>query len=148
MLVLTARGTVGDRVAGLNAGADDYLAKPFDLDELEARIRALVRRTQSDTSQRCAKLSFEPASGAFYCQGKPLELTPREHALLKSLIHKPGHAVAKERLLALVFSDEPTTQVDAVEVVVHRLRKKLLPTGAEIMTLRGLGYALVEREDA
>jgi two-component system, OmpR family, response regulator TctD len=148
ILVLTARGTVGDRVAGLNAGADDYLAKPFDLDELEARIRALVRRTQSDTSQRCAKLSFEPGSGAFYCQGKPLELTPREHALLKSLIHKPGHAVAKERLLALVFSDEPATQADAVEVVVHRLRKKLLPTGAEIMTLRGLGYALVERDSA
>lgn len=149
ILVLTARGTVGDRVAGLNAGADDYLAKPFDLDELEARVRALVRRAQGDAAQQqCAQLRFEASSGAFYCQQKLMELTPREHALLKSLIQKPGHAVSKDRLLAQVFVDEPSTHADAVEVVVHRLRKKLVPTGAEIMTLRGLGYALVERTDA
>jgi DNA-binding response OmpR family regulator len=146
ILVLTARGTVGERVSGLNAGADDYLAKPFDLDELEARVRALGRRARGNEEQRCGKLLFEQASGAFYCDKKPLELTPREHALLRSLIQRPGHAVTKERLLSQVFADDPNALADAVEVVVHRLRKKLLTTGAEVMTLRGLGYALREQE--
>jgi two-component system response regulator TctD len=146
VLVLTARGTVGDKVAGLNAGADDYLAKPFDLDELEARLRALGRRVRGNEEDRCAALSYEHQSGAFYCNQKPLELTPREHTLLKSLIHRPGHAVSKERLLAQVFADEPHAQAEAVEVVVHRLRKKLHATGTEIMTLRGLGYALRAQE--
>jgi DNA-binding response OmpR family regulator len=148
ILVLTARGTVGDRVSGLNAGADDYLAKPFDLDELEARVRALGRRLRGNEEDRCGRLILEHASGAFYCDGKPLELTPREQALLKCLIQRPGHAVAKERLLAKVFADEPNAQAEAVEVVVHRLRKKLANTGAEVMTLRGLGYALREQEHA
>lgn len=147
VLALTARATVGDRVSGLNAGADDYLAKPFDLDELEARLRALCRRVRGNEEDRCARLSFEHTSGAFYCDGKLLELSPREHALLKSLIQRPNHAVSKERLLAQVFADEPNALLEAVEVVIHRLRKKLQLTGTEIMTLRGLGYALREQEN-
>jgi two-component system response regulator TctD len=144
VIVLTARGAVGDRVLGLNAGADDYLAKPFDLDELDARIKALMRRRGNgeDSVQQCANLRFERSSGAFYHDDVPLEFTPREHALLKALIAKPGHAVTKERLFRLVFPLEEQRQIEAIEVIVHRLRKKLTETGCEIMTLRGLGYLL------
>lgn len=145
VIILTARGAVGDRVAGLNAGADDYLGKPFDLDELDARIRAHLRRkgnSGEDQSQRCGRLRLDRASGAFYCDDAALEFTPREHTLLKALFAKPGHAVTKERLFRLVFPMEENTQIEAIEVVVHRLRKKLLPTGTEVMTLRGLGYLL------
>jgi two-component system, OmpR family, response regulator TctD len=148
ILVLTARGAVGDRVLGLNAGADDYLAKPFDLDELEARVRALLRRRagrDDEASQSCGPLTLERDSGAFYLAGKPLEVTPREQALLKALIAKPGHAVAKEKLFRLVFPMEQDIQFEAVEVVAYRLRKKLAGSGVSLITLRGLGYLL--RED-
>ena len=148
VLLLTARGTVGDRIVGLNAGADDYLPKPFDLDELEARLRALRRRHQNadhdapDGPQQVGQLRYEPESGAIYHRADVLELTPRELALLKALMIKPGHAVGKERLFELVFPGEADVQYEAVEVVVYRLRKKLAGTGATLMTLRGLGYLL------
>ena len=144
ILVLTARGAVGDRIQGLNAGADDYLAKPFDLDELEARIRALLRRAKGDgeVTHRCGRLRFERDSGAFYLGDEVLELTPREHALLKALIARPGHAVAKERLFRLVFPMEAHVQFEAIEVVAYRLRKKLAGSGVSLVTLRGLGYLL------
>ena len=145
ILVLTARGAVGDRVQGLNAGADDYLAKPFDLDELEARVRALLRRRGGRGDElplACGPLTLERDSGAFYLDGKPLEVTPREQALLKALIAKPGHAVAKEKLFRLVFPMEQDIQFEAVEVVAYRLRKKLAGSGVSLITLRGLGYLL------
>ena len=161
VLILTARGTVGDRIIGLNLGADDYLPKPFDLDELEARLRALGRRkgktgpaashsalnpisnTESGASAYMAgALRYEKESGAIYHEGLILELTPRELALLQALMVKPGHAVAKEKLFALVFPGEVDVQYEAVEVVVYRLRKKLVGTGVTLMTLRGLGYLL------
>jgi len=152
VLILTARGTVGDRIMGLNLGADDYLPKPFDLDELEARLRALSRRriassasssAESDAStQMIGNLRYEKESGAIYHQGLVLELTPRELALLQTLIAKPGHAVSKERLFNLVFPGETDVQYEAVEVVVYRLRKKLVATGVTLVTLRGLGYLL------
>ena len=148
VLILTARGTVGDRVQGLNAGADDYLPKPFDLDELEARVRALHRRHPEHSTDYASSpgvsgaLSYDKDSGAIYHGGQVLELTPRELALLKALLARPGHAVSKERLFELVFPGEAEVQYEAVEVVVYRLRKKLLPTGAKLMTLRGLGYLL------
>ena len=148
VLLLTARGTVGDRIVGLNAGADDYLPKPFDLDELEARLRALRRRNQNAEHetpvgpQSVGQLRYEPGSGAIYHRAEVLELTPRELALLKVLMVKPGHAVGKERLFELVFPGEADVQYEAVEVVVYRLRKKLIGTGANLMTLRGLGYLL------
>ena len=145
VLILTARGTVGDRILGLNSGADDYLPKPFDLDELEARIRALARRTGAETEAAVAEfagLRSDGASGAVYFRGEPLELAPREAALLRALLAKPGHAVAKERLFELVFPDEPEVQIEAIEVVAYRLRKKLADTGAQLVTLRGLGYLL------
>lgn len=149
VIILTARGTVGDRVLGLNTGADDYLAKPFDLDELEARLRALVRRTTpTDTpdadphSVQVGAIRYDKTSGALYYQGQAMELTPRELALMHALLAKPGHAVSKERLFALVFPGEQDVQYEAIEVVVYRLRKKLVGTGITLMTLRGLGYLL------
>ncbi|RZL86484.1 MAG: response regulator transcription factor [Variovorax sp.] len=152
VLLLTARGTVGDRILGLNAGADDYLPKPFDLDELEARIRALHRRHQSSAPdaphgpQRVGGLRYEAESGAIYDRAEVLDLTPRELALLKALMAKPGHAVSKERLFELVFPGEADVHYEAIEVVVYRLRKKLAGTGATLMTLRGLGYLLREEQ--
>ncbi len=152
VLILTARDTVGDRVLGLNAGADDYLTKPFDLDELEARLRALLRRSTGLASAPAQEesvlgaLRYEKQSGALYAWGEPLDLTPRERALIQALIARPGHAVAKERLFALVFPGETEVQYEAVEVVVYRLRKKLAGTGVTLMTLRGLGY-LLKAED-
>ena len=148
LLILTARGTVGDRVIGLNTGADDYLAKPFDLDELEARLRALHRRnaaTQPETAQdriHAGKLHYDKTSGAMYCGEQVMDLTPREVALLSALMHKLGHAVGKEQLFEQVFPNASEVQYEAVEVVVYRLRKKLMGTGVSLMTLRGLGYLL------
>ena len=148
VLILTARGTVGDRIMGLNSGADDYLPKPFDLDELEARLRALSRRRSSADSEpdkaqhQLGQLRYEKESGAIYHRDQILELTPRELALLQALIVKPGQAVAKEKLFELVFPGETNVQYEAVEVVVYRLRKKMLHTGVTLVTLRGLGYLL------
>ncbi len=147
VLILTARGTVGDRILGLNTGADDYLAKPFDLDELEARVRALVRRAAPRGNEGTAAPEFgglraDAASGAVYLDGQAMDLTVREAALLRALLALPGQAVAKERLSDLVFAGESQVQADAIEVVVYRLRKKLGGTRAQLVTLRGLGYLL------
>ena len=151
VLILTARGTVGDRILGLNTGADDYLAKPFDLDELEARVRALARRSPtplgSDRAGAPAAAEFgglrcDPDSCAVYFRDAPLDLAPRESALLRALLARPGLALAKERLFELVFPGEAQVQAEAIEVVAYRLRKKLGGTGARLVTLRGLGYLL------
>lgn len=149
VLILTARGTVGDRVVGLNAGADDYLPKPFDLDELEARLRALQRRhagaaasTPARSALQIGALRYDKESGALYLNGDVMELTPRELALMHALLAQPGHAVTKERLYGLVFPGQLDVQFEAIEVVVYRLRKKLAGTGLTLMTLRGLGYLL------
>ncbi len=152
VLLLTARGTVGDRVLGLNAGADDYLPKPFDLDELEARLRALVRRSGDAPSPASSALPAgalalgalhcDRDSGAIYLRGEPMDVTPRELALLRALLAQPGRALAKERLYELVFPGQSEVQYEAIEVVVYRVRKKLAGTGVALMTLRGLGYLL------
>jgi two-component system response regulator TctD len=147
VVILTARGTVGDRVLGLNLGADDYLPKPFDLDELEARLRALYRRQQTERSARdesvqLGPLRYDRDGGPVYLNHRILDLPPRELNLLRALMHKPGHAVAKERLFEVVFPGEAQVQQEAIEVVVYRLRKKLADTGLTLMTLRGVGYLL------
>ncbi len=147
VLILTARGTVGDRILGLNSGADDYLPKPFDLDELEARIRALARRGESaprtapGAPARFAGLGVDSASGAVCLDGAPMELAPREAAMLRALLVRPGQAVAKERLVEAVFPGEDV-QADAIEVVAYRLRKRLAGLPVQLVTLRGLGYLL------
>jgi two-component system response regulator TctD len=148
VLILTARGTVGDRVLGLNAGADDYLPKPFDLDELEARVRALQRRrtaTPQDAPERntpIGSLRHDRVNGAIYTHNRVLDLTPRELALMGILMAKPAQALSKERLFELVFPGEAQVHYEAIEVVVYRLRKKLIGTGVSLVTLRGLGYLL------
>ncbi|WP_431256207.1 response regulator transcription factor [Roseateles chitinivorans] len=152
VIILTARGTVGDRILGLNIGADDYLPKPFDLDELEARVRALARRSRGASGSAAGAgahedesfhgLRVDVDSGAIYHLGLPLDLPPREAALLRALLARPGQAVAKERLTEIVFADDLDVQPDAVEVVAYRLRKRLPADGARLVTLRGLGYLL------
>jgi two-component system, OmpR family, response regulator TctD len=152
VLIATARGTVGDRIMGLNLGADDYLPKPFDLDELEARLRVLVRRGAAQPSHtddvsgaadtELGTLRYEKRSGAIYHAGQPMDLSPRELALLQALMIRPGHAMAKEKLFELVFPGQADVQYEAIDVVVYRLRKKLLPCGVAVMTLRGLGYLI------
>jgi two-component system response regulator TctD len=154
VLILTARGTVGDRIIGLNTGADDYLAKPFDLDELEARIRALARRRGSSRQQaqhhdllahRLGPLRYDRNSGAIYLRGEVLELAPRELALLAQLMQRPGQAVSKEHLFEAVFADQADVHFEAIEVVVYRARKRLAGSGVDLVTLRGLGYLLKEQ---
>jgi two-component system, OmpR family, response regulator TctD len=148
VIVLTARGTVGDKVLGLNAGADDYLPKPFDLDELEARIRALVRRKLSSiekilpTPHQYYGLSYEHNSNAIYFQGQPLDLSSREASFLYLMIERRGQAVAKEKLLEQVFAGDADVQPEAIEVVAYRLRKKISHLPLQLVTLRGLGYVL------
>lgn len=152
VLIATARGTVGDRIMGLNLGADDYLPKPFDLDELEARLRALVRRRPAHADGRddpasfgeimLGNLRYEKSSGAIYHAELPMDLSPRELVLLQALMLKPGHAVAKEKLFDIVFPGQTDVQYEAIEVVVYRLRKKLQACGVTLMTLRGLGYLI------
>jgi two-component system response regulator TctD len=149
VIILTARGTVGDRIIGLNTGADDYLSKPFDLDELEARIRALHRRAGGGTGDdsaaqavACGQLRLDTASGAIHQGFKVLDLSPREAALLRALLLRQGRAMAKEQLFEVVFPGAAEVQYEAIEVVAYRLRKKLAGTGAALVTLRGLGYLL------
>lgn len=148
VLILTARGTVGDRVVGLNTGADDYLSKPFDLDELEARIRALYRRAGGAPDDglpepvRCGQLQLDVASGAIHHGLHVLDLSPREALLLRALMQRHGRALAKEQLFDIVFPGAADVHYEAIEVVVYRLRKKLAGTGTALVTLRGLGYLL------
>ena len=152
ILIATARGTVGDRIMGLNLGADDYLPKPFDLDELEARLRALVRRratqardlegTDDVTRIQLGLLRYEKCSGAIYHVNEAMDLTPRERTLLQTLLLKHGQAVSKERLFEVVFPGQTDVQYEAIEVVVYRLRKKLQNCGVTLTTLRGLGYLI------
>ncbi|ELY6225762.1 transcriptional regulator TctD [Cronobacter muytjensii] len=143
VLLLTAHASVADRVKGLNEGADDYLPKPFDLSELEARLRALVRRSEGQVqeAQRLGELTFHDA-GYFELQGKPLALTPREHALLTVLMFRRRRPVSRQQLFEQVFSLSDDVSPESIEIYIHRLRKKLLASNVQITTLRGLGYVL------
>lgn len=143
VLVLTARDRKEDRIAGLDAGADDYLGKPFDLDEVEARLRALVRRSQG-TADRSAvgTLVLDRRARCFTMADMPLVLPAREFEVLWELMTPPGRVVSK-RTLSEKLSDFDTALGDnALEAFISRLRKKLADSGANIRTLRGLGYML------
>jgi two-component system response regulator TctD len=144
VLLLTAQGGLQDRVRGLNLGADDFLTKPFALEELEARISALVRRSRGRQSPKmhCGSLSYDTESRAFTLDGTLLFLTPREHAALVALITRSGYPVDKTQLFGKVFSQDSEANLDAIEVVLHRLRKKLAGSDVRIVTVRGLGYML------
>ncbi|MDR7379480.1 two-component system response regulator TctD [Rhodoferax ferrireducens] len=153
VLVMTARTAVEDRVLGLNSGADDYLSKPFDVEELVARLKALVRRSLGVEDFRCGALRLDLDKGRVFRGALPLEMPGRELALLKALMLHPGQAVAKEDLHQTVFGDEGQAGSDAIEVLVHRLRKRIQGSGASLVTLRGVGYylmddALADKQDA
>ncbi len=147
VLVLTARDSLGERVSTLNEGADDFLAKPFALAELEARLAALIRRSHEEGTPPVVygPLEYVSETRHFRLLGKSLALTPRETALLCALMQPPERPVSKSRLLERVFEDGQDVQPEAVEVLIHRLRKRIEGSGVRIATLRGLGYAL-ERE--
>lgn len=143
VLVVTARDAVADRVAGLDAGADDYLTKPFSLDELTARMRALLRRdvAREDNVLRHGDLALDVSTHTVMKSGRPVDLSAREFALLAALLERPGAALSKAQLEERIYRWGDEVESNAVEVHVHNLRKKL---GSEtIRTLRGVGYALV-----
>lgn len=147
VLVLTARNRTDERIAGLNAGADDYLGKPFDLDEVEARLRALVRRA-AGSSDRVAvgHLALDRAARKFELQGQLLELPAREFEVLWELMTPPGRVCSKRELSAKLSDLDELLPDNALEAFISRLRKKLAGSGAQIRTLRGLGY-LVEPQE-
>lgn len=150
VLMLTARAEVEDRVSALDEGADDYLVKPFDLRELQARVRAMLRRHRGDGAAvvEFGDIRFDSAGQAVSIAGAPLSLTRRELSLLEILLASRGRVVPKERILEGLFSfNEAEVGVNAVELYVARLRRKLTPSRVAIRTLRGLGYQLIQDDD-
>ena len=149
VLLLTARDTVEDRVTGLDLGADDYLTKPFSLQELEARIRALIRRRHGITDPiiTYGALRFDVSGKRATVNGTPLDLSAKEIAVLEILLLRAGRVVKKEHLIEKIYNWDKAIGQNAVEVCVHRLRKKLEPSGINIRTVRGLGYLLDKHVD-
>lgn len=147
VLILTARDAIEDRVSGLDLGADDYLLKPFEPSELEARIRALLRRSQGEASPEISvgTLTIDQTKAVARIGKRELELRRREWAVLERLIARVGKVVSKDRLTAEVFGYDDEVAPNAIEVYVGRLRRKLEPDGPEIRTIRGLGYMLVAK---
>lgn len=143
VLILTARAAIEDRVKGLDLGADDYLAKPFALDELEARVRALLRRRQNDRDAPLSlgSLRLDPQRQRFTLGSETLSLPPREHRLLACLIRYANEPVDKARLLDEAFAGEAMGD-NAIEVYVHRLRRRLSGSDVGLRTVRGIGYLL------
>ena len=144
VLVLTARDALAARVKGLDLGADDYLTKPFDLPELEARARALIRRGQSGGSSLLTHgpLTLDTSGRRATLAGVALELSARELGVLEVLMLRSGRVVNKDQLAEQLYSWDDEVGSNAIEVYVHRLRKKLEPAGVAIRTIRGLGYLL------
>lgn len=142
VLIVTARDAVADRVAGLDAGADDYLTKPFSLDELGARMRAVLRRdiAREDNVLRHRELALDTAGRSVTHGGRAVDLSAREFALLAALLERPGAALSKSQLEERIYKWGDEIESNAVEVHIHHLRRKL-GAGA-IRTIRGVGYAL------
>ena len=143
VLILTALDGTHDRVRGLDLGADDYMVKPFELAELEARVRALTRRaTGNSPAIVCGSLSFDPVGRVTQIDGVPLDLSAREIGLLEILLARMGRLVSKDQLVDHLCGWGEEVSHNAIEVYVHRLRKKLEAGGIKIATVRGLGYCL------
>ncbi|MBK7661364.1 MAG: response regulator transcription factor [Betaproteobacteria bacterium] len=149
VLVLTARDAPGDRVAGLDLGADDYLTKPFQLPELEARVRALIRRAHAIASSEIVHgpLKLDMAGRRLYCRGEPVELSARELAVVELFMLREGRVVTKQQIADHLYGWEEGSSSNTIEVFVYRLRRKLEPSGVDIRTVRGMGY-LIDRPAA
>ena len=147
VLLLTARSDTEDRVAGLDAGADDYLVKPFDMAELAARVRALLRRGGRDANPVIAigAVSFDTTSRDILHDGRRLSVPRRETAVFEALIGANGRLVSKDRLMEHVYGSGADVGDGAIEAHVSRLRKRLAGLGVEIRTVRGLGYLIEDR---
>ncbi|MFL9878457.1 response regulator [Herbaspirillum rhizosphaerae] len=140
VLITTARDAVADRVAGLDAGADDYLIKPYDLEELSARMRALLRRQsgRADSLIQVREVTLNPATHEVFLQGQPVNLSAREFALLRAFLDRPGVVLSRAQLEEKLYGWEDSIDSNAVEVHIHALRKKL---GSDfIKNVRGIGY--------
>lgn len=150
VVMLSDSDLVSERVRGLNTGADDFLAKPFAFAELQARLNAVLRRScmERTSELRCGPLVYDSGALSFHVEGSYLSLTPRECAMLATLIEKAGHVVPRSTLARRAFTAQGDMNLDAVEVVIHRLRKKLANTAVNVETIRGAGYRLVCAEPA
>jgi two-component system, OmpR family, response regulator len=144
VIILTARESVDDRVKGLDLGADDYMTKPFSLPELEARVRALLRRGQCGANPliTCGALAYDSVGRRVTLNGERLELTSRETGVLEILISRAGRVVSKDQLIEHLYSYAEEATGNAIEVYIHRLRKKVESAGVTIRTIRGLGYLM------
>ena len=143
VLILTARDSWHEKVAGIDAGADDYLAKPFHMEELLARVRALIRRAQGLASPllQCGALALDTRSGRVALNGQPVNLTSHEFRLLSYLMHRPGSVVSRSELTEHLYAQDFDRDSNTIEVFVARLRRKLPPETIE--TVRGMGYRLM-----
>ncbi len=148
VLMLTALDTLADRVRGLDLGADDYLAKPFDLPELEARVRALLRRGSNANTPflQHGRLRLDTVGRRVFHDDQPVELSARELAVLELLLLREGRVVSKEHMVNHLYGWDDEVGANAIEVYIYRIRRKLQPLGCEIRTVRGMGY-LMERID-
>ena len=149
VLIVSARINLSDKVSGLDIGADDYLTKPFELEEFEARVRALLRRQQSARTPllRFRGLAYDQNSREFSVRGAVLDLSPRERSVLEALIRQGGAVINKERIFEHVFNFDDDAGLPAIELYIHRLRKKLERSDVTILTKRGMGYALGPKPD-
>lgn len=146
VLMLTVNDALEDLVTGLDLGADDYLTKPFRLSELEARVRALIRRSHSNASSDLihGRLRLDMAGRRLYLDDQPMELSLRELAVIELLLLREGKVVTKQQIVDHLYGWEDVSSSNAVEVFIHRLRKKLEDSGVVITTVRGMGY-LIEK---
>jgi len=147
VLMLTARVDIDARVSALDLGADDYLTKPFDYRELDARVRALLRRGAGDSTDllQCGGVVLDRKARSVTVDGEPVELTRRELTLLEIIASRPGRVFSKEELVDRLFSLDDSPSQNAVEQYIARLRRKLAHGRIEIRTLRGLGYQVIAR---
>lgn len=144
VLILTARDSYEERIEGLDCGANDYVTKPFHLGELEARVRALLRLSVSNaTAVNIGELTFDTVRRVLRRGEELIELSPREYAVLEILIHNIGSLVTKQKMASLLSDWDASVTFNAIDIIVHRLRKKLEPYGLKLQTIRGLGF-LVE----